>query len=191
MSFIGSLPPGIISMTIVENTIQRGFRAGLSLALGAAIVEGFQAFFALECAGFLSNEQTKFTIQVVAIVLFYSLSYYSFYLAQKGSTNTLSSQIKLPFFWKGALISSLNILAIPYWLVNGAYLDTLGLLSRTHSWIICFCIGVALGTFLLLLLYAYLSQRILGHVNQVSKWTNIFLGLLFFILASIQLWQLL
>lgn len=190
LSFIGSLPPGIISMTVVENTIQNGLRAGIWLAFGAAVVEGCQALFALQCTGFLSNEDTKLAIQITAIFLFTGLGIYSFYLARKGSSSTMSSQLKLSYFWKGVVISLLNLLAIPYWLVNGAYLDSLDLLVQNHIWIACFCVGVALGTFLLLLLYASLSQRIRTNITQVNKWTNIFLGILFIGLAGSQVWQL-
>lgn len=189
LSFIGSLPPGIISMTVVENTLQKGLRAALALALGAALIEGLQALLALQCAGILSDERTKSMIQIIAIILFSVLGFYSFYLAQKGNKDTLSSQIQLPQFWKGVTISLFNVLAIPYWLVNGAYLDSLHLMDASHTWIICFCIGVATGTFLLLLLYARLSQRILNNIQEVNKWTNVFLGVVFLALAIAQFWQ--
>ena len=177
-------------MTVVENTVQRGFRAAWFLALGAALVEGFQAFFALYCTSFFSVEKTQFTIQVIAAILFLALGFYSFYLALRGNNSTLSSKIQLPQFWKGVVISLLNMLAIPYWLVNSAYLDTHGLLHHQLDWTICFCIGVAAGTFLLLLLYAQLAKQILSNLTEVNKWTNIFLGSLLIFLASVQLWQL-
>ena len=42
LSFIGSLPFGIINMTVAETTVRKGFRAGFWTSVGAANIEYLQ-----------------------------------------------------------------------------------------------------------------------------------------------------
>jgi threonine/homoserine/homoserine lactone efflux protein len=190
-SFVGSAPPGIINVTVAETRIRSGQSAAIWLAAGAALVEWFQAFVAVYFGGLLAQDRWQLAIQVIAIVVFFALGIHSLRLAYKNSGETLSSQLKLPFFWKGVLVSVLNFLAIPYWLVNSAYLNTLGLSLEGMTYLSVFCTGVLFGTFFLLLVYAYLSRFIMAHLKQVVRWTNLSLAAIFLLIATIQLMKLL
>ena len=47
LSLLGSLPPGLISLSVAQTSIARGWQAGMALALGAAFAEFFQAWVAI------------------------------------------------------------------------------------------------------------------------------------------------
>jgi len=47
LSLFGSLPPGLISLTLSQNSIARGLAAAMAVALGAAVAEFFQAWAAV------------------------------------------------------------------------------------------------------------------------------------------------
>ena len=63
-SFIGSIPFGMINLTVVDTTIHKGLRAGIVLGLGAAIIEFFQAIIAVLFTHiFIDNPQIAEWIQ--------------------------------------------------------------------------------------------------------------------------------
>jgi len=190
LSFIGSAPLGVINVTAAETAIRKGTRSSLYFALGAAVVEWLQAFIALEFSGFLTLDTTQLVIKLVAITVFFSLSGYNFYLASKPGNSTMGSKIRLPDFVKGGFISSLNILAIPYWMFNSTFLGSMGWLTKTYTLILIFCTGVMLGTLLLLWIYANVAKYIMQHMDRVTRWTNLFLATLFFILGMVQVVKL-
>ena len=47
LSLMGSLPPGLISLSVAQTSIARSWQAGMALALGAAFAEFFQAWVAI------------------------------------------------------------------------------------------------------------------------------------------------
>jgi threonine/homoserine/homoserine lactone efflux protein len=47
LSFIGSLPFGIINTTVAETTVRKGLRPGVAMSVGASLVEFFQAVLSL------------------------------------------------------------------------------------------------------------------------------------------------
>ena len=79
-------------------------------------------------------------------------------------------------FIKGMGISSLNLMVIPYWIFYGTLLMTNGWLEKENSNVIVFSFGAMAGAFLLLVLYAYLGDRVLSKSEQVTRWVNKFIG---------------
>src|ERR1041385_6703022 len=45
-SFAGSLPPGVISITVIDSAVRKSFRSSLMVAGAASFVEFFQSFIA-------------------------------------------------------------------------------------------------------------------------------------------------
>lgn len=55
LSFIGSLPFGMINMTVAHTAIRKGMQAAIFTALGAALVELIQVFIALKFTWLLTK----------------------------------------------------------------------------------------------------------------------------------------
>ena len=53
---------------------------------------------------------------------------------------------------------------------------TNGWLEKENSNVIVFSFGAMAGAFLLLVLYAYLGDRVLSKSEQVTRWVNKFIG---------------
>jgi threonine/homoserine/homoserine lactone efflux protein len=84
LSFIGSLPPGIINLSAMSTGVQRGVRPAIILAAGASFVELWQAFFAIYFTSFIQASPgiLRWT-NILAIPVLFLLSIYYFYLAPK------------------------------------------------------------------------------------------------------------
>ena len=184
LSFIGSLPLGVINLTVSEVTIRKGLRAALALALGAALVELIQALVAVYFTDlFIHYPLAEQAIQYGSIPIFFGLGLY-YFLAQPGPPKITDQSASLDFF-KGMFISSINLLAIPYWLFYAGYLSSEAWLTG-HSEKFIFVTGVTLGTFALLGLYARLSFKIMQHMGWVEKWSNKVIGAIFILFGSFQ-----
>ena len=180
LSFIGSLPFGMINMAVAHEAIHKGIKAGIIMAFGAALIELVQVFIALkftwlfEEGGALSN-----VIYAVAITVFFGAGIYFLFFAKAKAANLDEKYAgkKNHSFLKGIIISSLNLMAIPYWIFYGALLNSNDLLQKENESIIVFSAGVMLGVLALLIAYAFLGAKILSKSEVVTRWVNKFIGL--------------
>ena len=182
LSFIGSLPFGMINMAVAHTAIQKGVRAGIWMSLGAALVELFQVYIALkftwlfEEGGALDN-----AIQIIAIIVFFAAGIYFLFFAKnkkKIMENKKHEIKKRNEFAKGMAISSLNLMVIPYWIFYGTLLMENGWLEKEDKTVMVFSFGAMAGAFLLLVVYAYLGDGVLSRSEQITKWVNKFIGVI-------------
>ena len=179
-------------MTVAESTIRKGLRSGVIIAAGAALVEFLQAFIAVKFTSlFVDNAAVENGIQWLSILIFMGLGFYFVFskteekkTAKHKEANSTSSD-----FFKGVIISALNIIVFPYWVFYASYFSTMGWLSN-DLFLFIFVTGVMFGTFSILYLYARLSLKIIDSVQKISLYTNRIMAGLFFILALIQLLRL-
>lgn len=179
LSFIGSLPFGMINMAVAHTAIQKGIKAGISLGMGAALVELFQVFIALkftglfQAGGFLGN-----AIQIIATIVFFAAGIYFLFFAKANPKNIeLKKETKKRIeFVKGMGISSLNLMVIPYWVFYGTLLMQNDLLEKDNKSVFVFSLGAMTGAFLLLVVYAYLGDRVLSKSEVMTSWVNKFIG---------------
>lgn len=179
VSFIGSLPMGLINLAVAETAISKGMRAALLLALGAVLVEFGQILIALFFADwFFDNEERQFWMRAIGSGVFIILGIY--YLIKKTEALELTTEqgIKRNTFFRGAGLSAVNMLAIPFWLVYGAMLQGEGWLSKEGALMFAFAVGATLGTFGLLVVYAKLGVYVLRRAKRISMYASKIVGVL-------------
>lgn len=194
LSLIGSLPPGLISLSVAYTALERSLTAALVLAFGAAFAEFFQAWVAVLLTDwFLSNPAASAIFEVAAMVVFIILGCYLIYWAQPPQKPKAPDSGTLPvFFLKGIVISAFNLLAIPYWFTYCGWLRMEGWWGEdTTTNTLLFALGVTLGTCLALALYAWLGTLMIRKAAQFARHANRFIGLLFWALAMKTLFKLL
>ena len=183
LSFIGSLPFGMINMMVAHTAIRKGLKFAVWAAAGAALVELFQVFVALKFTWlFTENAEVGRTFQVIATVVFFAAGIYFFFFAKTKpaiSEKEFNGRRRNEFF-KGMLVSSLNLMVIPYWIFYGTILSTNDLLVKDNLHVLIFSTGTMFGTFSLLVCYALLGTKILSKSEQVTRWVNKFIGVLLF-----------
>lgn len=182
LSLFGSLPPGLISLSVAQTAIQRGLPAALLMAAGAAGAEFFQAWAAVALTDwFLSNPAVERWFQWAAIPVFFTLAAYLLFWSKPHSSRALVSEVSPGRqVSKGILLSAFNLLAIPYWF---AYCGTL----RVSGWweevnlasTLIFSAGVTVGTMAALGLYAFLGKVIMQRSESMARHADRFVGLIF------------
>ena len=158
-SFIGSIPPGTINISVVQLSLERQFNAALRFSLAAALVEYPYAFIAVKFEEWITSSPAvidNFTlIAGIAMVL---LGILNLWPSEKPSK--VVERLKKSGFRKGILISIANPLAIPFWIGVTAYLKSNEWVNVSNNYIYVYVLGVSAGTFCLLALMAVLGQKI-------------------------------
>jgi threonine/homoserine/homoserine lactone efflux protein len=184
LSLIGSLPPGLISLSVAQTAIARGFKPAVALGSGAAFAEFFQAWIAVEMAGwFLQHPSIERYFEWGAILVFGGLSIYLFFWSRPPveSTHVKANPAWFPMFFKGILLSVFNLLAIPYWFTYCGWLRLEGWWQGTGFWpVLAFGMGVVLGTWIVLILYARLGSEIIRRSDVLARKANRIVALIFF-----------
>lgn len=181
--FTGLIPPGMLNMTTVRNSLVYGRGSGLKFALGASIVVIAQAALALSFASFFkSRPDILDQLSVAAIAIFLLLSVYFFWLARK-TQHFNPKATKKNFIISGMLMSLINMLAIPYYLGLSTYWNAKSYLILEQPYIALFVIGCSLGAFALFTVYAYFAEVIERRASFIAKNINYILSLLFVVLA--------
>ncbi len=175
VSFLGSLPPGILNATIVQVTLRNGIRAAGWFALACVLVEVAYSYVAVLLAtSLLRLGRFAYVIELFSTGL---LLVAGIYYVRKKTFQTTSTVIKHPFYL-GIGLSIINVVAIPFWLVYTSLLSGLGLVRVMDSQgVSLYLSGIGLGTLLALLLFAVLSQYI-HRVALNTDWINRVVGLL-------------
>ncbi len=193
LSFIGSLPLGLINVTVAETAMRRGNKVALWVALGAALVEYFQAFAVIRFSYLLVEiPLVEQFFHYFALLLFLVLAFYYFFGAKPADFSVYSdfkSGVK-PFL-KGVAVSSLNFMVFPYWLFYGAFLHEKGLLALDTWSVLDFSLGVMLGAYAVFFLYARMGRWIFLHAKGFVRRTHAIVGWIFLVLGFYQLYSVL
>ena len=187
LSLLGTIPLGIITLTLADVTIKRGIKAGIYYSLGASVFEFIYTFVALKFINlFMDNPAIETNIRWAALIVFFGLSIYYFLSNPNPPQQKESVQDKRSSFLKGMGIASLNMLIVPYWIFLGTWLHSDGWIILDSFWILIFSIGATLGALAVFLAYAKLSELVLQKSDRIVKWTNKIIGFVFLILGIYQ-----
>lgn len=187
MSFGGLLAPGMLNMTAVRTSIERGKKAGIVFSAGAASFVFVQASIALIFANYLNNHPEIIeNLKIAATVVFFLLAIFFFIQARK-KFNSEGKQKKGNYFLIGLLMSSMNMLAIPFYLGISTYLSTKGQIILKQPHITIFVVGAVLGAFFLFVIYASFATVIQNKAQFIAKNINYILSVLFLFLGLLTL----
>ena len=191
MAFISLIPPGMLNMTAVRTKIEKSKKSALLFSLGAAIIVIPQAYIALAFAKyFAKHPEIIDQLTIAGIVVLFVLSIFFFFLARKKFKGE-GKKRKGNFLFIGMFMSTMNMLAIPFYLVLSAVLEKKGLLIMSQPYISIFVAGVFLGAFALFSLYVYFASFIEKRAQFIARNINYILSILFFVLGILTLYKLL
>ncbi len=165
-SFLGSVPPGTLNLSVLQLGITGRRRTALRFALAVAIIEYPYTWIAIQFEYYITRSPVVVeNFQLLTAVVMTLLGVFN--LASVNKATRFSEKFEASGFRRGLLLSLLNPLAIPYWIGVTAYLRSqgwieLGTLFRLHSYIL----GASVGALVLLLLLALLGHRIGPGLHQ-------------------------
>lgn len=184
--FLGTLPFGTINVSIAEMAIQRGTRVAISMAIGAAVVEFLQSYIALTFSNMLTqNEEIERTILLGCIPVFLLVGIY--YLFKKNhAVPRPTKAANLMGAARGVALSSVNLMALPYFVFIGGYLASANYINLKPESIAAFSAGVVLGSFVTFFIYAHLGQLIKRRSEKMSRYASKIVGVIFIVIAISQ-----
>lgn len=181
-SFVGSIPPGTINLTCLQLGLENKIKIAWRFSLAASIMEYPYAWIAVEFATWITSSPVVIeNMQLITAIVMTILGLLTLWSASRPST--FSAKLSESGYLRGVLLSILNPLAIPFWVGATAYLTSLQWIDlstplRLHSYLFAIC----LGTFVILIMLAYLAKRVVSQVGQ-KPWINKIPGIALVILG--------
>jgi len=189
MAYVGLLPPGMINMTVVRTRLSSGSRPALLFSGGAAVVVLLQAGAALIFANYFNNNpQVLDRLVVAGGVVFLALAVF-FYTQGSAKTEYKGQATKTGHFINGMLLSSLNMLSLPFYLGLSTLLSMRGLVVLDIPHIAMFVVGASVGAFLLFVTYSSFARLLSVKASFIASNINYVLSLLFLILGVYTLYD--
>lgn len=183
-AFVGLIAPSMLNMTAAKTTLEKGKAAGIQFAAGAASVVTVQAFIAVYFANKITPEIIK-TLQKAAFFVLIGLAVF-FYMQARKKFKAEGSDKKGSSFMVGMGMSSLNMLAVPFYLAMAKVGQGYGMiLDIPYS--LVYVVGAVLGAFSLFAIYASFAEVIAKKAAFIAKNINYILAGLFTVLAIVSL----
>ena len=185
IAFIGMVPPGMLNMTALKIRMERGRPESYKYAFGATSIIFFQAVVAVVFADFfIKNPLVVDYLRLIGIVVFLILALVFYKLSKKEIT--IDSEEQKPrgrYFMRGAGMSALNMLAVPFYLGISMYLASESKIILEPAFKLLFAIGAAFGAGILFLIYISSSNFISRKASFIARNINMILSVLFLVLA--------
>ena len=194
IAFLAVILPGLINMTAAKISTQEGRNEALSFAAGASVIIFFQTFIAVLFARFINNHQEIIaTLQEIGIFVFAGLSIYFFWIAKKPKKIKTDIKIKAKSnrFFFGMLLSTLNLLPVPFYVFASMSLSASGYFSFDKIPVSSFVIGVVLGSFSVFYIYIVAFKKIEKKTDFLFKNINTIIGSVTTFMAVVTLLKLL
>ena len=176
-------------MTVARTCLERGKKNGVLVAIGASLIVVLQALIAILLAKYIFfNPFIKNILLRTGAVIFFLMAIY-FFIKAKYSSNKIKvyKHTETRSFFKGMMISAINILPIPYFCAIAAAMSVSGKIEYDMYHITLFTIAAGSGTFVTLYLYVYSFLKIEKKTASITKYSNYFMGVLMLVLVMITL----
>ena len=193
VSALGSTPPGLINMVVLERTIVAGKKAGVMTAVGTFLPEFLYTFIAVYAYNAInSNVELGQGLKLAGGLVLITLACFYFFRKPEEPKleRTSSRRDSYRGFRKGMFTASINVLIVPFWALTAAYMASHGYDLKSLSNIFAFALGSALGALTVFLSYVRLGPYIVHRLNDLIRYSNKFLALLFLSIGLYQLFRL-
>ena len=179
-SFLGTLFPSMLNMTSVKISIKETQKKAIYFSAGVSVIVIIQAYLAVAFSKILlDNPRYPMMLQQTGIIAFIGLSVFFFSNVRKKKKKELNNNSsKGKGFVSGILLSSLNMFAIPFYFGVTSLLVIMHWYEFTLINNILFVLGSAVGTFVLLFLYAYLAKKIENKIEYLANQLDLVLGII-------------
>ena len=185
VSFLGTLPLGVLNITIMDVSLKKGMSSALRFALACALVELVYSYISVQLTKTIIDfPMLRPFTEVIATITLLGMGIY--YIHKQGQL-AVSKQKTVSSFSLGTMLSSLNFVAFPFWILYTTLLQSKGIVGLSqHSLIIIYVIGISMGTIAGLLPFAYASRFLVRIVARHQHRMDRMIGLLFIFLSACQ-----
>lgn len=189
-SFIGSLPFGVLNLTMVETVVKRGDKAGRNFAIGASIIEIIQAFIAIWFLDwFVHNPNIESYIKIASVPILVILGIV--FIIRDPQCKLKAVEYKGSPILKSVYLSLLNPLVIPFWVFCAGYFHSTAWIEFGPDQLILFIVGIGFGKYFSLIAYGAVRKQIVKRLDFFNLCFNRMIAIVFILLGLIQLANLL
>jgi len=171
LSFIGSIPPGTLNLAVLQLGMEHKIKTALHFALAVAIIEYPYAWIAVVFESWVTASPVIVdNFQLITAIVMTVIGVFSVWSARKPSE--FSVRFNESGFRRGLVLSILNPMAIPFWVAYTAFLKSQGWIDLSTQWRVhSYVLGTSVGVMILLILFAFLAQRLASYVkdNRIVK----------------------
>lgn len=181
-SFIGSIPPGTLNVTILQLALQGKTGIATRFAVAVAIIEYPYAWIGVQFEYWISSSPMVVeNFQWIAAIVMTGLGIFNL-LPSKQPTG-FAKKFSESGFRRGLALSLLNPMAIPYWMGFTAYMKAQGWISLpTIGLLHSYVFGTSVGALVLLTLLIFFANRLAPYVSE-SRMIKIVPGLVLLVLG--------
>ncbi len=177
-SFIGSIPPGTINLSVIQLGLKNKLWASFRMAFAAAFIEFFYAALAIKFQLYItSNPAIKNNFQLISALVLLLLGAINLLALFKKSGERKPSAIAASGFRKGILLSIGNPLAMPFWIGVTAYLQSNNWVNFEETTIWSYVLGISLGTLAVLCLLGIVANKTGKFIEPENKLIKIVPGI--------------
>lgn len=191
LAFVGFITPAMLNMTTVRTSIEQGRGSGVLFGAGAATINAIHGLLAFTFLRFLdANPDIILWLKRVGVVVLISLAFF-FYKKSKTVIAAKEKKGNMPPYLEGLIMSSINMLGLPYYFTAALILDAEGYISATAPYAYFMAVGVFLGGTAMFAIYTIAAETIARKSEYVTKNINLILSGVFVLLAILVLVNLL
>jgi threonine/homoserine/homoserine lactone efflux protein len=171
ISFIGSIPPGTLNLAVLQLGMEQKVKTALRFALAVSIIEYPYAWIGVVFEDWVTASPLIVdNFQLITAIVMTIIGAFSIWSARKPSE--FSVRFNESGFRRGIILSILNPMAIPFWVAYTAFLKSQGWIDLSTPWLVhSYVLGTAVGVMILLIIFAFLAQRLAHYVkdNRIVK----------------------
>jgi threonine/homoserine/homoserine lactone efflux protein len=187
-SFLGTLPLGMLNLTILQLALANRQQQAMAFSLGATLIEFVQIGITLLGMNvLLAVPQLSQAISIISIPILLYLGYQNFQKKEETEGIKLTSKSA---FWQGIVLGFANVVVYPFWLLWGNVFVQNGWLTPTPEAYFYFSFAAAIGTFGAFLFFILLGKILWQRLSRVQKMIDKLIGYTFFGFAAFQFFKL-
>lgn len=190
LAFVGFITPAMLNMTTVRTSIEQGRFQGVLFGAGAATINAFHGLLAFSFLRNLdANPDIILWLKRIGLVVLISLSFF-FYKKSKSVVTAKDRKGNIHPYIEGVIMSSINMLGLPYYFTIALVLDTQSYISATAPYVYYMALGVFLGGTAMFAIYSFAAEVIARKSEYVTKNINlilsgVFVGLAFLVFMNL------
>lgn len=161
-SFIGTIPPGTVNLTIVHLGINDRLRTALIMSVAAALIEYPYTWLAVEFQDFMRSADMMANFKILGSGLMIAIGCLN--LFSIGSPSGPGRTLRERGFRMSIVLGILNPVAIPFWIAMTAYIKSRGWVTLSDNLQLhAYLFGVSAGTLAVFIPLACVAKRVVAR----------------------------
>lgn len=188
VGFIGFLPIGMINLNVADTAIKQGVKEALAMSLGASLIGFLQALVSIFFAGvIMARPEIETYLNYISVPVLIGAGLYFLFGPRPKDPSEQTPKLRNQRFIKGALLSTMNVVAIPFWVFYTTYLSSMHLIDLESQLLtVLFALGGGGGMFIVFVIYARLGRYAEQKLAKLTQHSAKAIAAVMFLLALIQ-----